>query len=92
MGRLDAQAATQADARFELMVKDSFAVLLPNADDFRLAKQYLGKFETGLRAADAFHLAIASNHRAGMIYSLDKTLLTAGNTLGLPVSMGIQTE
>lgn len=92
MGRLDAQAATQADARFEFMVDHSFAVLLPNADDFSLARQYLGKSETGLRAGDAFHLAIASNHRAGMIYSLDRTLLKAGITLGLPVSMGIQTE
>jgi predicted nucleic acid-binding protein len=92
VGGLDAQAAAQADARFEVMVDDSFAVLLPNADDFSLAKQYLGRFETGLRAGEAFHLAIASNHRAGTIYSLDKTLLRAGTTLGLPVSMGIQIE
>lgn len=92
MGGLDAQSAAQADARFEVMVDASFAVLLPNADDFGLAKRYLGRFETGLRAGAAFHLAIASNHRVRMIYSLDRTLLKAGNTLGLPVSMGIQTE
>ncbi len=90
MGGLEAQTATQADARFEAMMDESFAVLLPNADDFNLAKRYLGKFETGLRAGDAFHLAIASNHDAGMIYSLDKTLLKAGKALGLPVSMGIR--
>ena len=36
------------------------------------------------------HLAIASNHRVDTTYSLDKTLLRAGATLGLPVSMGIQ--
>src|SRR5580692_7368398 len=71
MGGLDAQAAAQADARFEVMVDDPFTVLLPNADDFSLAKQYLGKFETGLRAGDAFHLVIASNHRAKTIYSVD---------------------
>src|SRR5437016_373891 len=53
MGGLDAQAATQADARFEAMVDGSFNVLLPNANDFNLAKRYLGKFETGLRAGDA---------------------------------------
>lgn len=90
MGGLDAGAATQADARFEAMVESSFAVLLPNAGDFSLAKQFLGKFETGLRAGDALHLAIASNHRAAMIYSLDKTLLKAGRILGLQVSMGIR--
>jgi uncharacterized protein len=74
------------------MVDHSFTVLLPEAEDFSLAKQYLGKFETGLRAGDALHLAIASNHRARTIYSLDRTLLKAGNTLGLLVSSGIQMD
>jgi predicted nucleic acid-binding protein len=90
MGGLDGRAAARADARFEAMVEESFAVLSPKPEDFGLAKQYLGRFETGLRAGDALHLAIASNHQAGMIYSLDKTLLKAGQILGLPVSMGIQ--
>lgn len=89
MGGLDGRAAAQADARFEAMLHSSFSVILPNFDDFNLARQYLGKFETGLRAGDAFHLAIATNHRARMIYSLDKGLLKAGNLLGLRVSMGI---
>ncbi len=72
------------------MLDESFTVLLPNADDFALAKRYLGRFETGLRAGDALHLAVASNHRAAVIYSLDKTLLKAGKLLDLPVSMGIR--
>ena len=92
MGGLDAQAAARADIRFEAMVDESFTILLPNADDFGLAKHYLGKFETGLRAGDALHLAIAGNHRAGMIHSPDKTLLKAGMTLGLPVSAGTPME
>src|SRR5205814_6475911 len=90
IGGLDIQAATRADARFEAMVDESFSVLLPNADDFGLAKRYLGQFETGLRAGDALHLAVASNHRAAVIYSLDKTLLKAGKILDLPVRMGIR--
>lgn len=92
MGGLDAQAAARADARFEAMVDESFAVVLPNADDFALAKRYLGRFETGLRAGDALHLAVAGNHRAAAIYSLDKTLLRAGKILDLPVSRGIRTK
>jgi predicted nucleic acid-binding protein len=92
MGSLDAQAAARADARFEAMVDESFTILLPNADDFSLAKRYLGQFETGLRAGDAFHLAVANNHRAAVIYSLDKMLLKAGKILDLPVSMGIRTK
>ncbi|MFN3075996.1 MAG: type II toxin-antitoxin system VapC family toxin [Alphaproteobacteria bacterium] len=90
MGGLGAQAAAQADARFEAMVDESFAVILPNADDFDLAKEYLSNPETGLRAGDALHLAIARNHRAETIFSLDKTLLKAGSVLGLPVSAGIR--
>lgn len=90
MGGLNAQAAGQADARFEAMVDESFAVILPNVDDFNLAKEYLGRYETGLRAGDAIHLAIARNHRAETIFSLDKTLLKAGGVLGLPTSAGIR--
>ncbi|MBV9632328.1 MAG: PIN domain-containing protein [Xanthobacteraceae bacterium] len=67
----------------------SFDLLLPSRNDFSLAKQYITRFETGLRAADALHLAIAGNHRARAIYSLDKTLLRAGRLLGLPVSAGV---
>jgi uncharacterized protein len=92
MGGLELQAATRADARFEAMLDESFSVLLPNADDFGLAKRYLGRFETGLRAGDALHLAVANNHRAAVIYSLDKTLLRAGKILDLPVRMGIRTK
>jgi predicted nucleic acid-binding protein len=91
MSGLDVEAAARADTRFEAMVDESFTVLLPDADDFGLAKRYLGQFETGLRAGDALHLAVASNHRAVVIYSLDKTLLKAGRILNLAVRMGIRT-
>jgi predicted nucleic acid-binding protein len=89
MSVLDAAAGARADARFEAMVDASFAVLLPSADDFGLAKRYLGKFNTGLRAGDALHLAIAGNRQAEAFYSLDKGPLMAGRLLDLPVSMGI---
>ncbi len=89
MGGLDGRAAAPAGARFEAMVNASFSVILPAADDFNLAKHYVGTFETGLRAGDAFHLAIANNYRAPAIYTLDRALLKAGNILGLPVSIGI---
>lgn len=89
MGDLSADAAREADARFEAMVDESFALLLPNGEDFNLAKEYLGCFETRLRVGDALHLAIATNSRAEEIFSLDKALLKAGKILGVPVSEGI---
>ena len=90
MGGLDGQAARDADAQFETVVAESFAIWLPNADDFTLAKEYLGIHETGLRAGDALHLAIARNHGAETFYSLDNSLLEAGKLLGVPVSVGIR--
>jgi uncharacterized protein len=89
MGRLDQAAASRANARFEMMLDESFIVLLPDTEDFILAKDYLCNFETGLRAGDALHLAIAANHHATRIYSLDLLLIGAGKVLGLPVTAGI---
>jgi uncharacterized protein len=90
MGGLDRQKATEADAQFEAMLRESFTIHLPDANDFALAKEYLTHSETGLRAGDALHLAVAGNRRAETVYTLDKRLLKAGNMLGLPVSMGIR--
>ncbi len=90
MGGLEARAATQADDQFEKIIDESFAVLLPNAGDFNLAKEFLKSFATGLRAGDAFHLAIAKNHGAEAICSLDKTMIKAGKSLGLQVTAGLR--
>ncbi|MCY3731985.1 MAG: hypothetical protein OXF98_11645, partial [Rhodospirillaceae bacterium] len=73
---------------FEAMIRESFIVLLPNSSDFDRALECLAHFETGLRAAHALHLAIAGNRSAEAIYSLDKLMIAAGNTLGLPASAG----
>lgn len=88
-GNLDVAAARKAGARFETMVEESFVTLLPNRDDFDRATEWLGRFETGLRAGDALHLAIAGNRQAEVVYSLDKVMITAGKALGVPTSPGI---
>ena len=89
MGNLDASAAHAAGSRFETMIKESFVILLPNRDDFDQARDWLGLFETSLRAGDTLHLAIARNHGADAIYSLDKLMIAAGKKLGLPASTGL---
>lgn len=88
MGGLDGATARDADSQFEAVIAESFVVLLPNADDFGRAKNYLQNYRTGLRAGDALHLAIAGNRGAQALYTLDKTLLKAGSLLKLPVSDG----
>ena len=90
MDRLPASTAREAGSRFETMVHESFVVLLPNRDDFERAKDWLGQFETGLRAGDALHLAIARNRGADAVYTLDKLIIAAGKRLGLPAGAGIR--
>jgi predicted nucleic acid-binding protein len=90
MGGLRPKAAIAADAQFESVINESFAVLLPSADDFNVSKEFLQRHKTGLRAGDALHLAIAANSNAQTIYSLDRTFLQAGRKLGLPVRRGIR--
>lgn len=59
------------------------SVLTPTVDDFNRAKIYLGRYDTGLRSGDALHLAIAERAGADKIYTFDKTMLLAGEMLGL---------
>lgn len=89
MGAMDHPAARIAETHFSDLMRSSFAIWLPTADEFDLASAYLLRSETGLRGGDALHLAIANNRRANAIYSLDEGLVKAGMMLGLPVSRGI---
>ncbi len=89
MGELDPAAAHEAGSRFEYMIEESFVVLLPDRNDFDRARDWVNRFETGLRAGDALHLAIADNRRADAIYSLDKSMVAAATQLGLPAAEGI---
>jgi uncharacterized protein len=69
IGSLGRNAAIRTEAQFADVTAESFIVLLPTATDFDLAGQFLRRYETGLRAGDALHLAIASNNRATAVHS-----------------------
>ena len=90
LGRLAAEDALDVDREFDAIMTTSFVTLVPNAGDFELSKQFLRRYDTGLRAGDALHLAIASNHGARAIYSLDRGLVKAGRLLGLPAASGLR--
>jgi uncharacterized protein len=89
---LTAKEAARADSRFDAAIGSSFVVFLPGADDFALARRFIQRLETGLRAPDALHLAIAANRDAQAILSLDKRLIAASRILGLPGAHGIGFE
>ena len=90
--RMGELSETQAEAvRRELtqVLDESFVLLVPTAADFDLAARYLEAPETGLRAGDALHLAIAAGHGAETILTLDAGFIRAGRLLRLPVVRGI---
>jgi predicted nucleic acid-binding protein len=90
VGSLSQEAAIEANAEFAETTTESFVIILPTAHNFDLAGEFLRRYETGLRPADALHLAIASNNRATAVCSLDRTFLTAGRRLGLKMMTGIR--
>jgi uncharacterized protein len=90
IGRLKPSDAVEAEKELERILDESFSILSAAPDMFERAREFLSHHQLGLRAGDALHLAIASNHRAETIYSLDKTMLKAGKSLGIPLSSGIR--
>jgi predicted nucleic acid-binding protein len=90
MGELSTAEAEAVRREFERMLGESFELLVPSAADFAAAAKYLEVPKTGLRAGDALHLAIAANHRARKILTLDAGFIGAGKQLKLPVSGGIR--
>ena len=90
MGGLAESDALLAIAQFDELVTESFQVLAPAVADYELAKAYIQHFATKLRAGDALHLAIASNHGAKTLYTLDGGLLNAAKLLKVHASRGIK--
>lgn len=81
--QLDAPAALDVVRTFHDIAAESFTILLPSANDYAQSQSYLTQFDTGLRAGDALHLAIANTHRATLA-THDQLMLAAAAVLGIP--------
>lgn len=81
---LDQRAA--ALAMFNRLVAESFTVLGVTSGQFRAAARFADQHTLGLRAGDALHLAIASEHGA-TVHTLDQRLAEAGPVLGVPARL-----
>lgn len=90
MGEFTAAQAEAVRSEFNLLLEESFTIFLPTAADFATAARFLEMPKTGLRAGDAFHLAIAANRDAKKILTLDQGFINAGKVLMLPVSSGVR--
>jgi len=58
-------------------------VLPVTGSQFRAAARFADQHALGLRAGDALHLAVASEHGA-TVHTLDQRLADAGPVLGVP--------
>ncbi|MGO4129534.1 type II toxin-antitoxin system VapC family toxin [Inquilinus sp. YAF38] len=81
---LDQRAS--ALAMFNKLVAESFTVLPIAGRHFRTAATFVDQHTLGLRAGDALHLAVASEHGA-KVHTLDQRLADAGPLLGIPTRL-----
>jgi predicted nucleic acid-binding protein len=85
-GQIDLEQRAAALAMFNKLVAESFTVLPETGGHFRAAAKYVDQHALGLRAGDALHLAMASDHGA-TVYTLDQRLAEAGPALGVPTQL-----
>ena len=88
--QLDKPAASAAFAAFREVGEGYFNRLAVSAGDFKAASAYLEKWDLGLRAGDALHLAVARSNGVKKLLTLDERMLKAGKALRMPVSTGIR--
>ena len=81
MGTLTASQGKHLIAEFYAVVTTSLIVLIPSANDFDLAQEYVAHFATQLRGPDALHLAVAHNNGVAFTATLDEGMLSAAKRL-----------
>ena len=85
-GDINIDARTSMLAEFNRLAAESFGVLPVTGQHFRTAAHFVDRHELGLRAADALHLAVASEQGATLV-TRDRTLAEAGPALGAPTQL-----
>jgi predicted nucleic acid-binding protein len=85
-GQISPEQRAAALAMFNRLVTESFTVLAVTGSLFRTAARFVDQHLLGLRAGDALHLAIASEHGA-TVHTLDQRLADAGPALGVPTQL-----
>lgn len=85
-GQITLEQRAAALAMFNKLVAESFTMLPVTGGQFRAAARFADQHALGLRAGDALHLAVASEHGA-TVYTLDQRLAEAGPALGVPAQL-----
>lgn len=85
-GRLSPDHRAFALTEFNKLIAENLRVFPVQRRHFREAATFTDHHATGLRAGDALHLAVASEHGA-MVCTLDRQLAEAGPALGVPTQL-----
>ena len=85
-GQFDLEQRAAALVISSRWIAESFTVLPVTSGHFRTAARFADQHGLGLRAGDALHLAVASEHGA-TIQPLDRRLAQAGPALGVPTRL-----
>jgi predicted nucleic acid-binding protein len=85
-GQITLEQRAPALAMFNKLVAESFTVLRVSGGHFRAAAKFVDQHMLSLRAGDALHLAIASEHGA-TVHTLDQRLAEVGPALGVPTQL-----
>jgi len=85
-GQITLEQRAAALAMFNKLVVESFTLLAVTGAHFRAAAKFVDQHALGLRAGDALHLAVASEHGA-TVHTLDQRLAEAGPVLGVPAQL-----
>lgn len=85
-GQIGLVKRAEALAAFNKLVAESFTLLPMTGAHFRTAANFVDQHSLGLRAADALHLAAASD-RGATVHTLDRLLAEAGPALGVPTRL-----
>lgn len=83
MGIISAEEHGQALAALRRQIAEAYESVPLTKGDFRLAERFAGRAETGLRAGDALHLAVASAAGATLV-TLDRKQARGGETVQVP--------
>jgi predicted nucleic acid-binding protein len=85
-GAVDPARWSDALAEFRRLTERSFQIVGVTSATFRKAAGFSDRYELGLRAGDALHLAAASEQGA-TLWTLDRRQAAAGPVLGVPTQL-----
>ena len=82
-GQISVKQRAAVLAVFHQLLAESFTLVAITSGHFRVAAKYVDQVALGLRAGDALHLAVASEHGA-TVHTLDQRLAAASPKVGVP--------